>query len=188
MRFTVIPSSRRIIREWPRHVVGLFAIYGFFSRACRLFYVAKHMHSLDEIITDYTPGSMSPEQETVWSTILVVITGIIAAAYYILVLYSAVRRSLQATKAALLGWAFGMALEVLNWAHIFWWILADAPSPEEGERQIGRLLLQMLPRWIMDVFFGWSLIVWLRDQRGQERNIFGILRTENQYLLVHEEA
>ncbi|KAI9242432.1 MAG: hypothetical protein BYD32DRAFT_432332 [Podila humilis] len=178
-------ARRMIIREWPRYVISIFAIYGFFYRACRLFEISNNIHTLEEIDSQYTPGSLSPEQESALSKIILMVTGVVSVAFNAVVLFSAISRSLKATKVSILGWAFGMSLEVLNWTYIFVWLLVQAwPDWTEVEARMGRLLVQLVPLWILDFAFGWSLMVWLRDLRGQKRNAFGVLVPESKYFPV----
>lgn len=179
-------AARRIVRGWPRYVICIFAVYGFFYRACRLFTISNSIHTLKEIDSNYTAGSLSPEQESALGKVILVVTGFVSVAFNIVVLYSAASRSLKAAKISMLGWAFGMSLELLNWTYIFVWLLVQS-RPDRTEA-IGRLLAQLVPLWILDVAFGWSLMVWLRDLRGQGRNAFGILQQESKYFPVEEEA
>ncbi|KAG0348625.1 hypothetical protein BG004_004656 [Podila humilis] len=181
----MLPNQHRIVREWPRYVIILLATYGFFFRACALFVIGNNVHSLDQITTEYVPGSLSPHEEAGISKAILVVTGIMSVAFNILVLYSAVTRSLRAAKFSLLGWTFGMSLDLLGWTVTFVsMVVAAWPDHEQTKVRILQLLVRLVPRWLLDVVFGWSLIVWLRDLRGQERNVLGTLRPAAKYLPV----
>ncbi|KAH7057848.1 hypothetical protein BKA57DRAFT_447890 [Linnemannia elongata] len=135
-------------------------------------------HTLNSIIALHhnNDTNMGPEEEDRMIKASLIIFGALFALTNAVALYGAVRRSVAATKASLIIWIIQMS----------WWAVAMVfmvigfmGLPDSDRDQIprpsgGDMAVLAGSVWLT-LFHGWSLLVYLRDLRSRQRNVWGFL-------------
>ncbi|KAI7819374.1 hypothetical protein BC939DRAFT_460096 [Gamsiella multidivaricata] len=183
---TMTDLKTRFARVWPRLVVGLWASHDLLTDL-GILYIGLRADSL--LKNGYFRGylSNSPEEEERIVKATLIFVGGLFSVIDVVALYAAVRKSITATKISLAVWCFRMAASFLTLLFMsFVLFLSD-----ETRDHMPRPGVQAVCLWVMRLFsqllYGWSLVVILRDLRGQGRNIWGRLVGPHEQP-VYEEA
>ncbi|KAG0046334.1 hypothetical protein BGZ83_008495, partial [Gryganskiella cystojenkinii] len=169
--------KQRIAQQWPRFTVGLFAVWGLLSGLAFLWF-GVHLNSLmaKKLLDSLSESGLGPEEEDRIVKVTFIIMGSLVAMTNGIALFAAIRKSAWATKASLAVWFMQMSWVVLFMLLAVMTVLSMSHDDRKG-----------LPRpsawdWFkmaLDVgttlFHGWALLVFLRDLRHQQRNVWGKL-------------
>ncbi|OAQ34924.1 hypothetical protein K457DRAFT_133349 [Linnemannia elongata AG-77] len=174
--------SRTIAQQWPRYSVGAFATWGLIDSVSALWLgisissFVNNRKFLGGALHHNNETNMGPEEEDRMIKASLIIFGALFALTNAVALYGAVRRSVAATKASLIIWIIQMS----------WWAVAMVfmvigfmGLPDSDRDQIprpsgGDMAVLAGSVWLT-LFHGWSLLVYLRDLRSRQRNVWGFL-------------
>ncbi|KAF9336299.1 hypothetical protein BGZ91_010064 [Linnemannia elongata] len=174
--------SRTIAQQWPRYSVGAFATWGLIDSVSALWLgisissFVNNRKFVGGAFHHNNGTNMGPEEEDRMIKASLIIFGALFALTNAVALYGAVRRSVAATKASLIIWIIQMS----------WWAVAmvfmvigfmglpdsdrdQIPSPSGGDMAV------LAGSVGLTLFHGWSLLVYLRDLRSRQRNVWGFL-------------
>ncbi|KAG0341426.1 hypothetical protein BG000_009127 [Podila horticola] len=170
----MVALKQRIAQQWPRFTVSLYAVWGLIAGLSTLWF-GLQLNSLTEKEFLNLTG-LGPEKEDRLVKLWFVFIGSFSVITNGIALYAAIRKSVWATKASLVVWFAEISWFVL----FFCFALIGFLSMSDSERSD-------LPRpsawdWIkitlnggLTLFNGWALLVFLRDLKHRQRNVWGQL-------------
>ncbi|KAF9083154.1 hypothetical protein BGX27_004232 [Mortierella sp. AM989] len=155
-----------VVQQWPRYIVGLFASYDILNGLNMVLSGIQYdmvYHSGDEAVTKAS----------------LLVGGSLSIIFSSITLYAAIRKSATAAKFSFVVFCYSMGLLVVLIALMTAVIIIAGKEvlkeiPPIGETFIFAVILGVA----LQSVYGWSLLVLLRDTRGQARNKWGRLLTE----------
>ncbi|KAF9147581.1 hypothetical protein BG015_010740 [Linnemannia schmuckeri] len=168
--------SKTIAQQWPRYSVGAFATWGLIDSVSALWLGISINNFVDNRKFLGGDAKMGPEEEDRMIKGALIIFGALFALVNATALYGAIRKSVAATKASLViwiiqmsWWAIAMVLMVIGLLGLSDSERDQIPRPSEGDIAVvaGSVGLTL--------FHGWSLLVYLRDLKSRQRNVWGFL-------------
>ncbi|KAF8927366.1 hypothetical protein EDD21DRAFT_372025 [Dissophora ornata] len=157
---------------WPRITVGLLSSIHLL-RDFALLFIAVRVDSFSKF-HQYSSGLTPEEQDKVVRGILIFGAAICAAIDFT-ALYAALRKSITATKASLAFWCFQMASAILSISLVVLVLFLSEETRRNLPEFSAFTSLHFFLNTAVQLFYGWALLVMLRDARGQSRNEWGRL-------------
>ncbi|KAG0001707.1 hypothetical protein BGZ80_005651 [Entomortierella chlamydospora] len=156
----MVAIRQYVAEQWPRYVVGLFGTYGLLSA---IYLIAS---------TGRSVRKNPPTEDERIGAIVVLIFASLSLIQNSVVLYAAVRKSVAAVKFCLVIYCLGLVVSVIS---ILMLAVAFFSGDEESRKTIPHIGSQVILSIVLNIAYGWSLLVLLRDVRGQARDKWGRL-------------
>ncbi|KAF9342638.1 hypothetical protein BGX26_007143 [Mortierella sp. AD094] len=144
-------------QQWPRYVVGFFGSYGLLDA---IYILATF---------DYSVLKNPPTGGDLVALIALLVLACSSLILNSVVFYAAARKSVAATKISLVFYCIGVVLFGITVLFLMAFIIGGV-IPREMWGQIGG---EIVLTAILEAVYGWSLLVLLRDARGQARDKWG---------------
>ncbi|KFH74065.1 hypothetical protein MVEG_01278 [Podila verticillata NRRL 6337] len=173
----MVTLKQRIAQQWPRFTVGLYAVWGIVFGLSSL-WLGLHLNPLtdEKLLQSFDVLILGPEEEYRLVKSMLVIAGSLAVITKGIELYAAIRKSRWATKASLMFW-----FARVSWFVLFG-IMALISVLSMSDRDRREFLRSSAWNWInmtlgvgSTLFHGWALLIFLRDVRLRQRNVWGQL-------------
>ncbi|KAF9169127.1 hypothetical protein BGX21_007282 [Mortierella sp. AD011] len=173
----MVALKQRIAQQWPRFTVGLYAVWGLVTGSAIL-WLGLQLDSLADknLMIPFYDSGLGPEEEDRLLKLMFTITGSFMVITNGIALYAAIRKSVWATKVALVVWFTEICWFVLIMAMTLIALLSmsDRDRRELPYPSVWKCVKIML-RVGSTLFHGWALLVYLRDLKLRQRNIWGKL-------------
>ncbi|KAG0273280.1 hypothetical protein BGZ95_010903 [Linnemannia exigua] len=173
--------KQRIAQQWPRVTVGLYAVWGLLNNLAAL-WLGIQLNSFvnnRKFLGAYNlsmDSGMGPEEEDRVIKITLIIFGTIFALFNATALYAAVRKSVTAAKTSLIIWIVQMSWAAIALVLVYITLMG---MPESDRDQIPRPstgdCVMVGAEFLLTMFHGWALFVYLRDLKDRQRNVWGFL-------------
>ncbi|KAG0224567.1 hypothetical protein BGX31_007940 [Mortierella sp. GBA43] len=165
-------------QKWPRIVISLFAITRLLLDSA--IYAIGYDRANPGVSDEYSTIPADEQKRIAQGLILSMAA--LTTTFNLIAFYSAIRSSIGATKVSLAIWGFQFSSMFM----VVWLIMGPVFTSEVARKAIGKLLFEsqgvsfLLVRSLLwQILYGWSLVVHLRDLRGQPRNAWGRLTSHD---------